>query len=132
MPIYPTRESLEDHEVVSYEQWLIERKALLRREKELTRLRDEISAQRRERPGAGQKELRLPRVKRSGDACRSLRGPQPVVRSAFHARSRLGGRLQRLLLLGGSPRRREAAKEWGIFLGEVPWDCRCPTHFDIL
>ena len=50
MTIYPTRESLENHQVVSDEQWLVARKALLRREKELTRLRDEISAQRRELP----------------------------------------------------------------------------------
>ena len=49
-PTYPTRESLENHQVVSDEQWLIARKALLRSEKELTRLRDEISAQRRELP----------------------------------------------------------------------------------
>ena len=50
MTIYPTRESLENHQVVSDEQWLVARKAFLRREKELTRLRDEISAQRRELP----------------------------------------------------------------------------------
>ena len=50
MSIYPTRESLENHQVVSYEQWLIARKALLGSEKELTRLRDEISAQRRALP----------------------------------------------------------------------------------
>ena len=39
-PTYPTLESLENHQVVSDEQWLIARKALLRSEKELTRLRD--------------------------------------------------------------------------------------------
>lgn len=50
MTIYPTRESLESHPVVSYEKWLIARKELLKREKELTRLRDEVSAQRRELP----------------------------------------------------------------------------------
>jgi predicted dithiol-disulfide oxidoreductase (DUF899 family) len=50
MSIYPSRESLENHEVVSYDQWLIARKALLKREKELTRLLDEVSAQRRELP----------------------------------------------------------------------------------
>ena len=50
MITYPTSESLELHAVVSNEQWLIARKELLKKEKELTRLRDEISARRRELP----------------------------------------------------------------------------------
>ena len=50
MSIYPTRESLENHSIVPRERWLAARKALLRKEKELTRLRDEVSAQRRELP----------------------------------------------------------------------------------
>ena len=35
------------HRIVSHEEWLAERKALLRKEKELTRLRDELSEERR-------------------------------------------------------------------------------------
>ena len=50
MSSYPPSQNLENHEVVSHEQWLIARKELLKREKELTRLRDEVSAQRRELP----------------------------------------------------------------------------------
>jgi predicted dithiol-disulfide oxidoreductase (DUF899 family) len=50
MSAYQTSESLEDHKVVSPEQWLAARKELLRKEKELTRLRDEISTRRRELP----------------------------------------------------------------------------------
>ena len=50
MITYPTPESLELHAVVSNEQWLIARKELLKKEKELTRLRDEISGRRRELP----------------------------------------------------------------------------------
>ena len=38
------------HSVVSKTQWLDERKALLAKEKELTRLRDELSEQRRQLP----------------------------------------------------------------------------------
>jgi predicted dithiol-disulfide oxidoreductase (DUF899 family) len=38
------------HEVVSPEQWVSERRALLTKEKELTRLRDELSCQRRDLP----------------------------------------------------------------------------------
>jgi predicted dithiol-disulfide oxidoreductase (DUF899 family) len=47
---YPTPKSLEHHPVVSHEQWLIARTELLKEEKELTRLRDKISAQRRDLP----------------------------------------------------------------------------------
>jgi predicted dithiol-disulfide oxidoreductase (DUF899 family) len=46
----PTLESLENHSIVPDEQWLIARKELLKKEKALTRLRDEISAQRRRLP----------------------------------------------------------------------------------
>ncbi|HVZ99208.1 MAG TPA: thioredoxin family protein [Caulobacterales bacterium] len=38
------------HRIVSRDEWLVERAALLTREKELTRLKDQISAQRRELP----------------------------------------------------------------------------------
>ncbi|MBI3784549.1 MAG: thioredoxin family protein [Deltaproteobacteria bacterium] len=41
---------VENHKVVSHQQWLAERTALLAKEKELTRLRDELSQQRRELP----------------------------------------------------------------------------------
>jgi len=40
----------ESHRIVSEDEWLIARKELLQREKELTRLRDQISAQRRALP----------------------------------------------------------------------------------
>jgi predicted dithiol-disulfide oxidoreductase (DUF899 family) len=41
---------LSEHEIVSPEEWLVGRKDLLQREKELTRLRDQLSAERRELP----------------------------------------------------------------------------------
>ena len=50
MIVYPTPESLEHHPVVPRDQWLIARTELLKEEKELTRLRDKISAQRRDLP----------------------------------------------------------------------------------
>src|SRR5258708_38525732 len=40
-----------DHVVVSHEQWLSARTAFLAKEKEFTRLRDELGRQRRELPG---------------------------------------------------------------------------------
>ncbi len=39
---------LMEHRIVSHEEWLVERKALLAKEKEFNRLRDELSAERRE------------------------------------------------------------------------------------
>jgi predicted dithiol-disulfide oxidoreductase (DUF899 family) len=41
---------MDPHKIVSRDQWLIARKALLAREKEFTRLRDQLSAERRELP----------------------------------------------------------------------------------
>ena len=41
---------MEPHRVVSREQWLVERKALLACEKALTKARDEVARQRRELP----------------------------------------------------------------------------------
>jgi predicted dithiol-disulfide oxidoreductase (DUF899 family) len=43
-------DGLSEHEIVSRADWLIARKDLLKREKELTRLRDQLSAQRRALP----------------------------------------------------------------------------------
>ena len=39
------------HQIVSADEWLAARKRHLTKEKELTRLRDELSAERRELPG---------------------------------------------------------------------------------
>src|SRR5271166_2524416 len=42
--------SITDHRIVPHEEWIAERKALLAKEKEFNRLRDELSAQRRDLP----------------------------------------------------------------------------------
>ena len=42
--------NITDHRIVSHEEWIAERKALLAKEKEFTRLRDELSARRRDLP----------------------------------------------------------------------------------
>jgi len=42
--------SSENHRVVAREEWVAERKALLAREKDLTRLRDQIARERRALP----------------------------------------------------------------------------------
>ena len=41
---------LSEHEIVSQAEWLVARKDLLKREKELTRLRDQLSVERRALP----------------------------------------------------------------------------------
>ena len=41
---------MSEHEVVEHEEWVEERKDLLKREKEFTRLRDELSRHRRDLP----------------------------------------------------------------------------------
>jgi predicted dithiol-disulfide oxidoreductase (DUF899 family) len=45
-----TSTRIQNHEVVSSEQWTTARNELLRKDKEFTRLRDELSQQRRELP----------------------------------------------------------------------------------
>jgi predicted dithiol-disulfide oxidoreductase (DUF899 family) len=42
--------NIPDHRIVSHEEWITERKALLAEEKELNRLRDRLSARRRDLP----------------------------------------------------------------------------------
>src|SRR5215471_6950433 len=42
--------SLKQHPIVSRQEWILARKALLEKEKEFTRLRDELSERRRELP----------------------------------------------------------------------------------
>jgi predicted dithiol-disulfide oxidoreductase (DUF899 family) len=49
-PITASQMSTDNHRVVSRDAWLAERKALVAREKELTRLRDEIARERRALP----------------------------------------------------------------------------------
>ena len=89
--------------VVSREQWLVARKDLLTREKELTRLRDEVSHHRRELPWVEiDKEYVFDGPDRQGNSSRSLRRTQSIDRLSFHAGAGMGGGLQKLLLSGGS------------------------------
>ena len=67
--------SVEGHRVVSHEAWVEERKALLAKEKELTRLRDELQrAAARPPVGAGDEEVRVRWAARSRDPPAALRG----------------------------------------------------------
>ena len=50
MTTLTTSSGIQNHEVVSPQQWIARRKELLRKEKEFTKLRDDLSRQRRELP----------------------------------------------------------------------------------
>ena len=50
MATLPTGTGIQEHEVVSSQEWIASRKELLQKEKEFTRLRDELSRQRRQLP----------------------------------------------------------------------------------
>jgi len=73
------------HEVVSQDEWLIARNALLVDEKELTRARDRLSARRRELPWVKvEKKLRLRGARGQGQPRRLVRRAQPIGRQARH------------------------------------------------
>ena len=88
-----------NREVVSEAEWLVARKDLLTREKEFTRQRDAL--ERGAAPAADGEDrqgLRFRRAERERNTGRSIRRSQPADCLSFHARPRLGRRLQELLL----------------------------------
>ena len=63
------RLTMEPHEVVSRDEWLVARKALLAQEKEFTRLRDQLSADAaRVTLGQGREAVRIRRTGRQANA----------------------------------------------------------------
>ena len=82
----------------------------LAKEKEFTRLRDQLSAERRALPWVKvEKPLCLRRPGGQGDARRPVRRAQPADRQAFHVRPGLEGGLRRLLVRGRPHRGRSGA-----------------------
>ena len=97
-----------NHPVVSRQQWLAERKALQAREKELTRLGDQIARERRALPWVRMdKDYVFDTPPGPAAAGRPVRRPPPARGAALHARPGLGAGLQELLL-HGRPHRRHA------------------------
>ena len=82
--------------IVSPSEWVEARKQSLIKEKEFTRLRDELSRERRELPW----ERVVRRFQRQGEARRSVRRPQSTRGLSLHVRARLGGRLSELFVRG--------------------------------
>ena len=98
------------HQTVSRDEWLAARKELLRKEKEFTRLRDQLSAERRALPWVKvEKNYVFDGPNGKVTPRRPVRRTQPACRQALHVRPRLDGRLRRLLVRTGSHRGRAAS-----------------------
>ena len=80
--------------IVSRTEWLTARKALLTRERELTKARDAVNAERRRLPMVSvDKTLRVRLAGRREDAARSVRRTPSAHRLSLHVRPDLGERL---------------------------------------
>jgi predicted dithiol-disulfide oxidoreductase (DUF899 family) len=94
---------LENHKVVSHPEWIEARRELLKKkEKEFTRLRDQLSQWRRDLPWE-RVEKRYMFEGPSGKESLSdlFDGAKPARCLSFYVRPRLGCRLPALLALGG-------------------------------
>ena len=78
------------HATATREEWLAARDQLLAREKEHTRMADELARQRRELPWLRlEKEYTLQTADGPEDPRRAVRRPLPARRLPLHVRSRL-------------------------------------------
>jgi predicted dithiol-disulfide oxidoreductase (DUF899 family) len=76
---------IDDHPVVSHDAWVEARLQLLAQEKEFTRLRDQLSAERRALPWERVEALYLRGTWRARDARSVVRQPLAARRLPFHA-----------------------------------------------
>ena len=89
---------------------LRERRTLLAREKELTRLHDEVARERRALPWERvEKNYVFDTPRRTTHARRAVRRPAAIAGAALHVRARLGARLHELLVHGRPHRWRRRA-----------------------
>jgi predicted dithiol-disulfide oxidoreductase (DUF899 family) len=85
-------------DVVSRDEWVVARRRLLVQEKEFTRARDRLNAERRRLPMVRiDEEVCLRGTGRRGDTARPVRGAPPAHRLPLPVRSELGRRLTDLL-----------------------------------
>lgn len=83
--------------VVSREEWVEAREALLPKEKEATRALDALNAERRRLPMTPIEKEYVRRARRQGELARPVRGSPAAYRLPFHVRPQLGGRVRRVL-----------------------------------
>ena len=81
---------MEPHKIVSHEQWIDARKAHLKNEKALTRMRDLVSAERRALPWVKVEKDMSSTPPRQEDARRAVRPQQPADHPSFHVAARSG------------------------------------------
>src|SRR5438034_5262090 len=94
-------EQMTEHTIGTREEWLAAREQLLVREKEHTRLGDEIAQQRRELPWVRvEKEYRFQTDDGEKPLGRAVRWTIPAARLPLHVRPELRGRLPDLLVDG--------------------------------
>ena len=87
---------MQPHRIVSREEWIEARKAHLAHEKEYTRARDRLSAERRALPWVRvDKAYSFDGPNGKVDAGRSVQGPQPACGAALHVRARTGTKAAR-------------------------------------
>src|ERR1700745_1536866 len=91
---------MQSHKVVSREDWLAARRRLLAEEKEFTRLRDKLSQQRRDLPWERADKEYVFEGPEGRETLAQLFDGRHQLAVYLHARARLGGGVQELLLLG--------------------------------
>jgi predicted dithiol-disulfide oxidoreductase (DUF899 family) len=97
-----------DHKIVSRDEWLAARKAHLKNEKALTRLRDLVAAERRALPWVKVEKHYLFDTPDGKKTLAGLfEGAQPADRSPFHVEMGSGSRVRQLLPGGRSRGRRD-------------------------
>jgi hypothetical protein len=98
-----------DHKVVSRTEWLRASSDFLAKEKELTRLVDELARQRRELPWAQVEKEYVHGGEGPHGPRGSIRRAEPACDVSLHVRSRLARGLPGLLLRDGPHARRDRA-----------------------
>ena len=100
------------HRIGTREEWTAAREELLVREKEHTRLGDELARQRRELPWVRVEKDYCPRHRRRpAPACGPVRRPKPAAHLPLHVRTELRGRLPDQLVHRGHHRWAHPAPE---------------------
>ena len=91
--------NIQNHPVVSREEWLAARKQHLAHEKAFTKERDKLSAERRALPWVKiDKDYHFQGPRRRTETGRPVWRPQSIGHLPLHVRRRMGRRLPRLLV----------------------------------